>query len=177
MNYFIYAIIIAAVLVGGWFLADSQGWLGQTATSTDQMATTSPWDLDNNEGDVATTSSATSSDTLSATSSTSTATKATSTSTSTNASVKSFTVEGKNFSFSPSTLTVKKGDKVKITFKNSGGMHDWVLDEFNAKTKQISSGASETIEFVASKAGTFEYYCSVGNHRAMGMKGTLTVTP
>ncbi len=164
-----YAIIIAAVLVGGWFLADSQGWLGQTATSTDQMATTSPWDFDNDNDDIATTSS----DTLSATSSTSTATKATSTS----ASVKSFTVEGKNFSFSPSTLTVKKGDKVKITFKNSGGMHDWVLDEFNAKTKQIAAGASETIEFVADKAGTFEYYCSVGNHRAMGMKGTLTVTP
>jgi nitrosocyanin len=89
--------------------------------------------------------------------------------------VKEFTVEGKNFSFSPSTLTVNKGDTVKITFKNSGGMHDFVLDEFNVKTKPIESGASETVSFTANKAGTFNYYCSVGNHRAMGMQGTLTV--
>src|SRR5882672_6015209 len=31
---------------------------------------------------------------------------------------KEFTVTGQNFSFSPSTLTVNKGDTVKITFKN-----------------------------------------------------------
>jgi nitrosocyanin len=89
--------------------------------------------------------------------------------------VKEFTVEGKNFSFTPSTMTVNKGDTVKITFKNSGGMHDFKIDEFNVATKQIQSGASETVEFTADKAGTFDYYCSVGNHRAMGMQGTLTV--
>ncbi|MEY4731380.1 MAG: hypothetical protein RL681_326, partial [Candidatus Parcubacteria bacterium] len=48
---------------------------------------------------------------------------------------------------------------------------------FNAATKVLTDGQSETIEFVANKAGTFEYYCSVGSHRQMGMKGTLTVTP
>lgn len=91
-------------------------------------------------------------------------------------SVKEFTVEGSNFKFLPATMTVNKGDTVKITFKNTGGFHDFVIDEFKgAKTKQIGANASETIEFVADKAGTFEYYCSVGNHRGMGMKGTLTV--
>jgi plastocyanin len=86
-----------------------------------------------------------------------------------------FTVEGKNFAFTPSLLSVKKGDTVKITFKNTGGFHDFVIDEFNVRTKQLQSG-EETVEFVADKAGQFEYYCSVGQHRAMGMKGTLTVT-
>lgn len=86
-----------------------------------------------------------------------------------------FTVEGKNFAFMPSTLSVKKGDTVKITFKNTGGFHDLVIDEFNVRTKQIQTG-EETVEFVADKAGSFEYYCSVGEHRTMGMKGTLTVT-
>jgi plastocyanin len=90
--------------------------------------------------------------------------------------VKEFTVEGSNFKFMPSTMSVNKGDTVKVTFKNTGGFHDFVIDEFkSAKTKQIGANASETIEFVADKAGTFEYYCSVGNHRGMGMKGTLTV--
>jgi plastocyanin len=92
------------------------------------------------------------------------------------AAVKEFTVNGSNFKFEPSVMTVNKGDTVKITFKNNGGFHDFVIDEFpGAKTKQIGADASETIEFVADKTGTFEYYCSVGNHRGMGMKGTLTV--
>jgi cytochrome c oxidase subunit 2 len=89
--------------------------------------------------------------------------------------VKEFTVTGKKFSFTPATLTVNKGDKVKITFKNAEGMHNFMLDEFNAKTKTIQSGAEDTVEFTADKTGSFEYYCGVGNHRAMGMKGTLTV--
>ncbi len=86
-----------------------------------------------------------------------------------------FDVNGGNFYFTPKTMTVKKGDTVKINFKNDGGMHNWVLDEFNAKTKTIQTGETDTISFVADKAGTFEYYCSIGSHRMMGMKGTLTV--
>lgn len=89
--------------------------------------------------------------------------------------VKEFTVTGTNFKFAPATLTVKKGDTVKITFKNEGGFHNFLLDEFNVATKTVSTGQSETVTFVADKAGTFEYYCGVGNHRQMGMVGTLTV--
>jgi len=92
------------------------------------------------------------------------------------AAVKEFTVTGQNFSFAPSTLTVKKGDTVKIIFKNADGTHDLRIDEFNAATKRIRTGEQETITFVADKAGSFEFYCSVGSHRQMGMKGTLTVT-
>ncbi|MDQ5952387.1 MAG: plastocyanin, partial [Patescibacteria group bacterium] len=72
--------------------------------------------------------------------------------------------------------TVQKGDTVRIIFKNEDGFHDLKIDEFNVATKQIQGGAEETVEFVADKAGTFEYYCSVGKHRDMGMKGTITVT-
>ena len=73
-------------------------------------------------------------------------------------------------------MNVKKGDTVKITFKNTGGMHDLKIDGYTVGTKIIQGGAQETFQFVADKAGTFEYYCSVGTHRQMGMKGTLTVT-
>ncbi len=93
----------------------------------------------------------------------------------TQTAVKEFTVDGSNFKFAPSTLTVNKGDTVKITFKNSGGQHDFVIDEFNVKTSIIGSNQQATVQFVADKTGTFDYYCSVGNHRAMGMQGTLTV--
>jgi plastocyanin len=89
---------------------------------------------------------------------------------------KEFTVTGGNFEFTPAAMTVKKGDTVRITFKNVEGFHDFVIDEFDVATKQIQGGAEEVVEFVADEAGSFEYYCSVGSHRAMGMKGTLTVT-
>lgn len=97
-------------------------------------------------------------------------------STTISAGTKEFTVLGSNYKFEPTTLTVKKGDTVKITFKNTGGFHDFVIDEFTgAKTKQLQDGGMEVISFVADKTGTFEFYCSVGKHREMGMKGTLVV--
>ncbi len=89
--------------------------------------------------------------------------------------VKTFTVSGSKFAFSPKEIKVKKGDKVKIIFKNSGGFHDFVLDEFSVKTAQIKDGESAEVSFTADKTGTFEFYCSVGSHRAMGMKGNLIV--
>lgn len=91
------------------------------------------------------------------------------------ASVKEFTVTGQNFSFTPKTLTVSKGDTVKVTFVNSDGFHDFRIDEFNVATNKLQTGGQQTVTFVADKTGSFEYYCSVGNHRAMGMKGTLVV--
>ena len=93
----------------------------------------------------------------------------------TDVQVKSFTIKGSNFKFEPSTITVNKGDTVKVTFENVGGFHDWVLEEFNVRTKQIGNGTTETVQFVADRTGSFEYYCSVGSHRQMGMKGTLIV--
>ena len=89
--------------------------------------------------------------------------------------VKEFIMLGSNFSFTPNTLEVKQGDGVKITFKNADGFHNFTIDELAVAAQQIKSGQSETVEFMADKTGVFEYYCSVGNHRAMGMKGTLTV--
>ena len=84
-------------------------------------------------------------------------------------------VTGKNFSFTPATINVKKGDTVKITFKSEGGTHDLVIPDFNVQTKILQSGKEETIQFTADKTGTFEYFCSVGNHRQMGMKGQIIV--
>ena len=89
--------------------------------------------------------------------------------------VKTFTVEAKNFSFSMPEINVAQHDKVKIVLVNKQGFHDWVNDLYNANTKQIQADETDEVEFVADKTGTSEYYCSVGQHRAMGMKGNLIV--
>jgi len=78
--------------------------------------------------------------------------------------------------FSPNEITVNKGDTVRIKITNTKGTHDFKIDEFAVATSQINGGEKATVAFTADKAGSFEYYCSVGNHRTMGMKGTLTVT-
>ncbi|HEY9584685.1 MAG TPA: plastocyanin/azurin family copper-binding protein [Candidatus Paceibacterota bacterium] len=87
----------------------------------------------------------------------------------------SFDVTGKNFEFNMKEIKVKEGDTVTINFKSESGFHDFVLDEFNVRTAQLQSGGTESVTFLANKKGTFEYYCSVGSHRSMGMVGKLIV--
>jgi len=86
-----------------------------------------------------------------------------------------YTVVATNFSYDVKQMKVKKGVPVTVTFKNSEGYHDWNLDEFNAHSQKIQSGQEEVVTFTPDKVGTFEYYCSVGNHRQMGMTGVVVV--
>ncbi len=98
----------------------------------------------------------------------------------TDSGVKEFDLEGYNYRFEMDgveapELGVKQGDRVRIVLTSADGFHDWVIDEFNAATDRVSTGQTASVEFVADKKGTFEYYCSVGNHRANGMYGTFVV--
>jgi nitrite reductase (NO-forming) len=88
---------------------------------------------------------------------------------------KTVDIKGLNYAFDVKEIKVKLNDKVKINFTNTEGFHDFKIDEYNVATKQIKAGETESVEFVADKAGTFEYYCSVGQHRANGMFGKIIV--
>ena len=87
----------------------------------------------------------------------------------------SFTVIGGNFYYDLDDITVQEGDEVTITFKAAEGTHDFVLDEFGVQSETVSGDDETTVTFTADKKGTFEFYCSIGDHRAQGMVGTLTV--
>lgn len=80
-----------------------------------------------------------------------------------------------NFKFEPQEIAVKKGDTVTIKVTNTQGIHDFTIDEFNVKTKALKEGESEEVTFTVDKTGTFEFYCSIGQHKAMGMVGSITV--
>lgn len=84
-------------------------------------------------------------------------------------------VDGSNFKFSPDKITIKKDEKIRIVFKNTQGVHDFKVDELKIATKVIRAKEEDWVEFFADKIGTFEFYCSVGSHKEMGMKGTLIV--
>ncbi len=89
---------------------------------------------------------------------------------------KTIEVSGSEFSFSPDSISVSQGEKVKIVFTNTGSVpHNFVIEELGIESRILSPGESQAIIFTASRSGTFSFYCSVGNHRAQGMEGTFEV--
>ena len=84
-------------------------------------------------------------------------------------------LDGFNYGYSMDEIRVSEGDTVTINLTSTDGFHDWVVDEFDAATERIRDGETTSVTFVADTAGTYEFYCSVGNHRAEGMVGTLIV--
>lgn len=85
-------------------------------------------------------------------------------------------VVGTEFSFSPDNISVKAGEQIKLTFKNNGrAPHNLILEGLNIRTRTISGGQTDVIEFTAPSSGTYNIFCSVPGHRASGMEGSLNV--
>lgn len=89
--------------------------------------------------------------------------------------MKTFAITARNWVFEPSTITVKKGDLVRLQIKSVDVDHGFALTAFNIN-RQLKPGKTETIEFTADKAGSFSFFCSVfcGSGHG-GMRGTLIV--
>ncbi|HKY74089.1 MAG TPA: cupredoxin domain-containing protein [Patescibacteria group bacterium] len=85
-------------------------------------------------------------------------------------------LETGSYYYKPDVIRAKKGQTVRIELKSVSMMHNFVIDELGVAMPITKSGDTSTVEFVASKTGTFEFYCSVANHRKMGQVGTLVVT-
>lgn len=87
-----------------------------------------------------------------------------------------FVVEGKEYSFSPSSVSVNAGERVRVTFKNTGGaVHNFVIQDLGVGTRTISPGQTDTVEFTAPSSGTYTFICSVPGHAIGGMLGDLLV--
>lgn len=90
--------------------------------------------------------------------------------------LKTIDIEAGSFYYKPNEISLKKGEKVKIILHSVSMMHDFNIDELNVKLPITKNGETGSVEFTADKVGTFEYYCSVGQHRKMGQVGKLVVT-
>jgi plastocyanin len=86
-----------------------------------------------------------------------------------------FEVEGGSFYFEPNVIRVAAGEPVTIQLNAVDLMHDFVIDELNVRAPITQGGSSSTVTFTPTTPGEYEFYCSVGNHRAQGMVGTLIV--
>jgi len=81
----------------------------------------------------------------------------------------------RKYEFSPGTLRVRKGEHVKLIMAATDHDHGFKLDDFDINQK-IPKGTTVVVEFIADKAGTFQFHCSSVcglGHR--NMKGTLVV--
>jgi plastocyanin len=86
-----------------------------------------------------------------------------------------FKVTVKNYSFSPSALTINKGDTVVWNF--TGGTHTTTSGSSCTSDGKWDSGdknSGESYSHVFSTSGTFPYFCTP--HCASGMTGSVTVS-
>lgn len=89
---------------------------------------------------------------------------------------KEIVVSGDEYSFSPKAISLVAGETVKITFKNMGKLpHNLVITELGVSTKTIAGGAQDSVTVTASKTGMYTFFCSVSNHRQLGMEGKVEI--
>jgi uncharacterized cupredoxin-like copper-binding protein len=88
----------------------------------------------------------------------------------------SIEVTGKEFSFTPNTLTLKAGEPQKIVLKNTGSIeHDITVSDAGFKLT-VLAGKSGDKTLTIDKPGTYKMICSVAGHEPAGMKGEITVS-
>jgi cytochrome c oxidase subunit 2 len=94
------------------------------------------------------------------------------------APVKTFEVAASRYKFDPESLEVDEGDRVVLKMRSVDVAHGLAVKEFNAKAAIPKGGEVVTLEFVASKAGTYAIECSEYCGRGhKGMKGQIVVHP
>lgn len=80
-----------------------------------------------------------------------------------------------NFTFKVNEIRAKVGDKLTVMVTVDSGTHDFVIDELDISTGVIPVGETKIVSIPTDKPGTYEYYCSIGKHRELGMKGVLII--
>jgi uncharacterized cupredoxin-like copper-binding protein len=83
-----------------------------------------------------------------------------------------------DFRMNPSTITVKAGQPLEVTFKNGVEiLHDFTVQQGLARPVTIlDQGAQSGIATITyDKPGTYKFFCSQPGHDQLGMHGTIAV--
>lgn len=106
-----------------------------------------------------------------------------------------------DISFTPAHLDLKAGEAVRFVVTNASSIdHDFTLGDTATQTAHrqemaealqtgkephqhhggnattVKPGATQTLSWLFSKPGSFEYDCNIPGHFEAGMKGTITVS-
>ena len=86
------------------------------------------------------------------------------------------TVTAKKYEFTPSTIEVKAGQPVEITFQSEDTKHGFEQKELGVEKVVFSKDAPQTVKFTPTKTGTYQFkcakFCGMGHS---GMKGQIVV--
>jgi uncharacterized cupredoxin-like copper-binding protein len=110
------------------------------------------------------------------------------------ANVPAIAMQGNEFTFQPATVTLKQGQRVRITLQNTGQQTHDINSEIPATNVversagahthttppadvhvMVDKGRTATLIFTPTQAGTFDFWCSLPGHREAGMEGRFTV--
>jgi cytochrome c oxidase subunit II len=81
----------------------------------------------------------------------------------------------KKFEYSPSAITVKKGQPVVIEIVSLDRKHGFTIPELKVRS-DVKPGTQNVVRFTPDKTGTFNFHCDLfcgSGHE--GMAGTLVV--
>ncbi|MBI5732557.1 cupredoxin domain-containing protein [Candidatus Jorgensenbacteria bacterium] len=79
--------------------------------------------------------------------------------------------------FSPSTITVNKGDTVYIDFSAVDGSYDFDIPYLGAYFSVVKQGSNRRLPFDVSVSGTFTFECRDYCPKGEIIKGSLVVLP
>lgn len=92
--------------------------------------------------------------------------------------VKTIDIIASRFQFEPANIQVVEGDRVRFRVRSADVPHSFAIKAFRVKAPIPKADVAVTVEFVAERAGTFDFtcteYCGTGHSR---MKGRLVVLP
>ncbi len=76
-------------------------------------------------------------------------------------------------------IDVEEGETIEFIYQHRGGQHDLVLEkngERVAGTEVLSTmGDSDSFTYTFEEEADYQFYCSVGTHRAQGMEGQINI--
>jgi len=90
--------------------------------------------------------------------------------------VRTIDVIASRFKFEPSIISIAQGARVRLRLRSLDRDHSFAIKAFGVKALIPKMGEAVTVDFVADRAGSFEFtcaeYCGTGHS---GMKGRLVV--
>lgn len=91
--------------------------------------------------------------------------------------VHTVSLTARRYSFTPNRIEVSTGDLVKIELRTEDIAHSLTIDDYRL-SKRVGPHQPVSLEFRATRAGTFPFYCSLQiDDGCRRMHGELVVRP
>lgn len=94
------------------------------------------------------------------------------------AAVETIDVSETEYALDPANPTIERAGEVVFNVSNDGDVVHALEVEGpggEQETEEIDPGQSATLRVDFDRAGSYEWYCPIGNHRELGMEGEITV--